>query len=246
MPHYSEKIMLKNLTIKSNLILIFCFVAVILLGIESVALFGMSKAKDSLKTVYEDRIVALDQLTNIESLILQNHIDITSSLAMPSSDEISSNVAKLEKNKVEIGKLWEAYMATYLTPEEKVLATKFADDRKKFVTQGLNPAVAALRANDITKANRIVVEAIRPLYQPVGEDIKALGKMQLRVTKQEYADVQNRYDIIRNTFFATVVIGLGLAIWIDFMLVRAISRPLKDVVRIARGVAAANRSSLNK
>src|SRR5665647_836552 len=108
------KNMIKNLTIKSRLIFFFCFMAVILLGTESVALFGMSKAKDSLKTVYEDRIIALDQLTDIESLILQNRIAITASLLVTATaDEISINVAKFEKNEAEINEIWEAYLATY-------------------------------------------------------------------------------------------------------------------------------------
>ncbi|MBL0038804.1 MAG: Tar ligand binding domain-containing protein [Nitrosomonadales bacterium] len=232
--------MIKNLTIKSRLIVTFFFIAITLLGIESISLFGMSKARDSLKTVYEDRIIALDQLTDIESLILQNRIAITASLVTSTPDEISINVAKLEKNKAEIDTIWKTYMATYLTPEEKILADKFTDDYKKFVALALNPAAAALRENDLKKANRIVVENIRPLYLPVGKGIKTLGKLQLSVTKREYEAVQNLYDIIRNIIIATAIIGLGFAIWIGFMLVRAISRPLEDVVRIARGVAAGN------
>ncbi len=232
--------MINTLTIKSRLIVNFMLIAVTLLGVESVSLFGMSKARDSLKTVYEDRIIALDQLTDIESLILQNRIAITASLVASTPEEIGINVAKLEKNEAEIDEIWEAYMATYLTPEEKILAAKFADDYKKFVTQSLNPAAAALRANDLKKATRILVEYIRPLYQPVGKGIKTLGKLQLSVTKQEYEEVQSLYDIIRNIIIATAIIGLGLTIWIGFILVRAISRPLVDVVRIARGVAAGN------
>ncbi|MEQ1742167.1 MAG: Tar ligand binding domain-containing protein [Candidatus Nitrotoga sp.] len=232
--------MIKTSTIKSRLIVNFFLIAVTLLGVVSVSLFGMSQARNSLETVYEDRIIALDQLTDIESLILQNRIAITASLVTSTPDEISVNVAKLEKNQAEIDKIWAAYMATYLTPEEKMLAAKFADDYKKFVTQALNPAAAALRANDLIKANRIIVEAIRPLYLPAGKGIKALGKLQLSVTKQEYERVQSLYDIIRNIIISTAIIGLGLAIWIGFILVRAISRPLEDVIRIARGVAAGN------
>ncbi|MEO6423146.1 MAG: Tar ligand binding domain-containing protein [Candidatus Nitrotoga sp.] len=232
--------MIKNLTIRSRLIVTFLFIAVTLLGIESASLFGMSKARDSVKTVYEDRIIALDQLTDIESLILLNRIAITASLVASTPEEIGINVAEMESNVEEIDRIWEAYMATYLTPEEKVLASKFDENLKKLVTEGLNPAADALLANDISKAKQIVVEKIRPLYQPAGQRIKLLGKLQLSVTKQEYEDVQKRYDIIRNIIIATAIIGLGLAIWIGFMLVRAISRPLEEVVRIARGVATGN------
>ena len=230
--------MFKDLTIKSRLIVTIFSISVMLLGIESVSLFGMSKARDSLKTVYEDRIVALDQLTDIGSLILRNRIAIKTSLETPTPDEISINIAKLDRNNAEIDKIWEAYMVTYLTPEEKILAAKFDYDRRKFFNQGLYPAIEALQANEITKASRIFTENIRPLYQRLEQGIKALGKLQLSVSKQEYEVVQNRYDIIRNILIATAIIGLGLAVWIGFTLVRAISQPLESVVRIARGVAA--------
>ncbi|MDP1637498.1 MAG: Tar ligand binding domain-containing protein, partial [Candidatus Nitrotoga sp.] len=166
--------MFKNWTIKSRLIVIIFCMAITLLGIGSVALFGMSKAKDSLKTVYEDRIIALDQLTNIESLILQNHLAISANLVSQTSDSISINTNKVEKNISEINRIWESYMTSYLKPEEKILAAKFADDRNKLITQGLKPAIAALRANEIKKAARIDMDVIRPLYQPVGQGIKAL------------------------------------------------------------------------
>ena len=228
----------KKLTIKSRLIFIICFLAITLLGIGSIAMFGMNSAKDSLRTIYDDRLLALDQLTSIESLILQNRIAITASLVTPTPDFISLNIAKVEKNIAQIEKIWEAYMATYFTPEEKILAAKFVDDRNKLITQGLNPAVAALRANDINKVSRIIVENIRPLYEPVGNGIKTLGQLQLTVAKQVYDEIRRRYDIIRNTIIATAILGLGLAIWIGFLLVRAISRPLEEAVRIARVVAA--------
>ncbi len=236
------------MTIKSRLILFFCFMALILLGIESVALFGMSKSKAALKTVYEDRIIALDQLRDIESLILQNRLAIATSLITPTPVFITKNTENIDKNNAEIERIWEAYMATFLTLEERVMAAneerimaaKFLGDLAKLVTQGLNPAIAALRANEIEKANRIVVEVIRPLYQAVGEGIKALGKLQLTVAKQEYEDAQSRYETVRNIVIVTAIIGLGLALWLCFLLVRAISRPLEDIVRIAKGVATGN------
>ncbi|WP_275584309.1 Tar ligand binding domain-containing protein [Candidatus Nitrotoga arctica] len=224
--------MIGNLTIQSRLIFYFCLMGAILLGIGSVVLFEMNSAKDSLKTIYDDRLLALDQIMSIESLILQNRIAITASLVTPTPDIINLNIAKVEKNIVEIEKIWKAYMATYLTPEEKILAAKFVDDRNKLVTQGLSPAVAALRANDFKKTNRIVVEYIRPLYQPVGNDIKALGKLQLTVAKQEYDEIRSHYETIRNISIATAIIGLGLVLWVGFLLVRAIIRIAGDAREI--------------
>lgn len=230
--------MFKNLTIKSRLIFTLSFLVVFLLGIEMLGLFGMSKANDGLKTVYEDRVIPLGQLVHIESLLQQSRLAIAVALVTPTPEVIDNNTATFEKNVKEITKTWEEYMATYLTPEEEKLAGKFSEDRKKFVTEGLMPAVAALRTNEIKEANQIVVEKVRPLYELVKEDISSLINLQIDVTKQEYRYQQDRYATIRNIFIALIIIVLALAVLISVAFTQAVFRPLEKAVKIARGVAA--------
>jgi len=134
-------------------------------------------------------------------------------------------------------------MATTLTPEEKTLADKFADDRKKFVSEGLKPAIAALRANNIKEANRLVVEVIRPTYKPVGEGIDALGKLQLNEAKKEYEASTARYTSTRNISIGIIVAGVLLALWSGFLLMRAIMGPLSAAQDVAGKIAAGDLSS---
>jgi hypothetical protein len=176
--------MVKNLTIKSRLIFTLSFLVAFLLGIEILGLFGMSKANDGLKTVYEDRVIPLGQLEHIESLLHQSRLAIAAALVTPTPEVIDNNTAIFEKNFKEITKTWEEYMATNLIPEEEKLAGKFSEDRKKLVTEGLLPAVAALRSNEIKEANQIVVKKVRPLYELVKEDISSLINLHINVTKQ--------------------------------------------------------------
>ncbi|MHB1186615.1 methyl-accepting chemotaxis protein [Thiobacillus sp.] len=229
--------MFKNLSIKTRLIFILAFLSVLLLAIGVIGLIGMSKTEAGLKTVYEDRTIPLGQLADIEALLLKNRIAVTAALADPTPEVIADQTAKVESNIAEISKVWDAYMATYLTPEEKVLAEKFAVDRKAFVVEGLKPAVAALRANEIDAAKQITVDKIRPLYEPVGEGIEALAKLQLDVAKQEYVLAESRSANSRNIALAAIAIGLGLAAWLGFALIRAITRPLDAAVKLARAVA---------
>ena len=55
--------------------------------------------------------------------------------------------------------------ANRLAGQEATLAKQFDEDRNKFVQQGLLPAVAALRANDIEGAKRLVVEKTAQGFQ---------------------------------------------------------------------------------
>ena len=235
--------MFKNLSIKSRLIFIIAFLASLLVAIGALGLSGMSKSNEGLRTVYEDRTVALGQVDHIEALLLKNRLAIAVSQVTPTPEFIARQTEGIEKNIAEITKIWEAYTSTYLTPEEKKLADKFAEDRKRFVTEGLRPAIAALHANNLKEVERLVVEKIRPLYAPVSEGIDKLGELQLAEAKKEYEEAQQRYASTRNISIASIIIGLVLAAWIGFVLIRAIVRPLNEAVRVANAVASGDLTS---
>ena len=230
--------MFKKLTIKTRLTFTLSFLVAFLLGIEMLGLLGMSKANNGLKTVYEDNVIPLRQLYDIKLLLQQNRLLIAAALVTPTSEVIDYNTAILDKNVKEITNVWEGYIATSLTLEEKKLADKFAEDRKKFVTEGLMPAIAALRTHEINEANKIIVEKLRPLYELVKEDISSLIKIQIVITKQEYRHQQDRYATTRNIYIALIIIALALAILISVAVTRVVFRPLEKAVKLARSVAA--------
>jgi hypothetical protein len=119
--------------------------SLISLVIGSLGLYGMSQTTDGLKSVYEDRTVALEQVSRIDRLMVRNRLAMAESLREKDISKIKVNVDLMETNIAEIGKTWTAYMATYLTPEEKILADKFGLDREKYTKEGLFPALAALK-----------------------------------------------------------------------------------------------------
>lgn len=150
--------MFKNLNIKSRLTAVIALMAVLMIVIGGMGLLGMTQANEGLRTVYEDRTIPMGQLGDIQALLLTNRLNIAATLVSPTPELLRKNTDEVEQNIGEIGKIWDAYMATSLTPEEKVLADKFAVDRKQFVVEGLKPAISALRANDVKLANQIVLE----------------------------------------------------------------------------------------
>ncbi len=233
---------MNQLKISTRLTILIGLMSVILIGIGLLGLFGISQSNAGLKTVYEDRTIPLGQVADIERLLLRNRLAIAVSLVTPTPETITPNTADIEANIAAIGKTWDAYMATTLTPEEAVLAKKFAEDRARFVQEGLRPAVAALRANDIAGANRIVVEKIRPLYQPVGEGIAALKQLQLDVAQTEFEAAISRYQMIRIVSISAITAGLLFSVLFGMALVRGISRALDEAIAAADAVSQGNLS----
>jgi methyl-accepting chemotaxis protein-1 (serine sensor receptor) len=236
--------MLTNLTIKSRLIFVIGFLSALLIVIGAIGLGSLSATNNSLKRVYEDRVVTLGQLERISALINKNQIIVAESVsgqlsAFPEdASVVDKNVVELKKVVTEIDTVWKAYMATNLSPEEKKLAEEFDAHRRTYGRNGLLPAIAALGAHDFQQAGEVLQGPMRETYPSVRGSVEALVKLQLQVAKGEFDAAQSRFVTVEMISIAVIVIGVFLAALIGLWLIRAISRPLNEAVRIAESVAA--------
>ncbi len=228
---------MNNLKISTRLVMLIGILSVLLIAIGSLGLFGISTTNEALHSVYEDRTVPMGKLSDIQENLLRNRLAIANSLANPTPEEIRKNSAEVETNIAEINQGWTAYMATTLTTEEATIAKKFAADRTKFVQDGIQPAVAALRANDLEGAKRLVLEKVRPLWAPVRDGMAALMQLQMNEAKKEYDAAVVRYTMIRTAAIAAIVAGVLFAFLFGMALVRGISRSLNQAMDAANAVA---------
>lgn len=229
--------MFKNLSVKIKLSILIGLLSILLITIGGIGIYGMNQTVTGLKSVYEDRTVPLAELGSLRRYLLLNRIDITAALANPDPEFIRDRTNTVESNITAITAIWDKYMATTLTEEEARLAEQFAIDRKRFIQEGLLAAVAALRANDIDRANVIMVEKIRPLYEPVRTGIDNLVDLQIRAAEQEYQGAQNMYANIQSLAIGAILVGLLLAITLGIIIVRGITLPLALAVQLAQDLA---------
>ena len=228
---------MNNFKISTRLIILIGFLSALLIAIGSMGLFGISQSNAALKSAYENNTVPMGLIADIQSTLLENRLAVAVSLVTPTPEIITKNTAEIEANIVAIGKLWDAYMATTLTTEGAKIAKTFAEDRAKFVQQGLRPAVAALRANDLKEATRLVTEVVRPLYAPVSAGIEALMKLQLDIAKASFDAAVARYNTIRIVAISSIMAGVLFAFLFGMVLVRGISRSLTQAVDVSNAVA---------
>ena len=229
--------MLKNITIKSRLIFVIGFLSLQLVVGAVIGIVALGLANDSMRSIYDDRLVAMGELDRVVSLMNTNQVIIANAITEDAA-AAARQMDGVEANIQMVSKAWNEYMATVLTPEERILAEKFAIDRKKFVADGLRPAIAALRAADTTTATALVHGPMTQLFAPARQGIDALLQLQLDVAKSEYTQSQHTYQLVRMMCIAGVAFGLVLAMLVGLWLIRAISRPLEAAVKIAGGIAA--------
>lgn len=212
--------------IATRLLLLVGILSALLVLIGSLGLYGIERANASLKTVYEDRTVPAVDLGQIDALVTSSRMHVAQALANPLPDVIALSTKAIDSNQAEVAAKWKAYMATFLTPEEEVLAKKFAIDLQVFEEKALRMAVVALRANDITEAQAAMVEKMTPMSVPVKQGIDALKQLQIDVARSEFDTATGRYSHIRGAALLAIVAGLIFAGLFGFLTMKIITGQL--------------------
>ncbi len=214
-----------NMTLKTRLGATIGFLVLLAIGVGLAGLFGMSQANEGLRTVYEDRTVALEQIASIDRMLLQNRLNIAEALRDTKSTNIKNRLDLVNSNTARITKVWNEYMATYLTPDEKILADKFTADRTSMVNDGLKPIVAALRDGKFDDATKLEAHYLA-LFVPVTAGVETLRELQVNEAKKEFNLSIHRYGVIRNAVVTVLVLGTLIAILSGALLIRSVYRQL--------------------
>ncbi len=234
-----------TMTLKTRLIAVIGFLSLLSLVIGLTGLAGMSKSNEGLRTVYEDRTVALEQISNIDHLLQLNRSAIDEAMRDPIAATIRVKAGEIEKNAAEINKIFKDYMATYLTPEEKILADKFVADRATMLQEGLSPMMAALKEGKVEAAHKLEAN-YKTLYLPVSKDVDDLKDLQVAEAKKEYEAAKSRYTTIQAVVIGAIVASILIGGLCSFSLTRNIYRQLGGepdyALKIVRTIASGDLS----
>ncbi|OZA12405.1 MAG: methyl-accepting chemotaxis protein, partial [Hydrogenophilales bacterium 17-62-8] len=236
--------MLTNLSIKFRLIFVIGFLSLLLVAIGAIGLSSLSATNDSLKDLYENRLVVMGHLEEVSTRMNRNQMLISESVVSQLSAfpedvaQVDKRVAEIRSTMGSIDEIWKTYLAADKTPEEAALAKSFDSDRSKYGREALLPAVAALASHDFQQASELAQGALSANYANAREDMKKLLDLQLAIGKAEFDAAEVRYERARNISIVLIVLGLFMALAIAYWLIRAITLLLREAVQAAERVAA--------
>ncbi|TFW29988.1 HAMP domain-containing protein, partial [Massilia arenosa] len=228
--------MLRDVTIKSRLIFVIGFLSCLLIAGGVIGLTSLYFANDSLKANYEHRLVPMTQLDRVVWLIERTRLDVAEA-AQDDSTDASAQLDSAEKALAEIDSSWKAYTAS-VGADERALVGALSDKYRAFESEGLKPAIAALRAHEVARAREIARGPLRQLAGPVRDGINALIQFELKAARTEFESNQAIYRIVFISCSSGILLGVLLSTAIGVWLVRGISGPLGQAVSVAKCVAA--------
>ena len=230
---------LANITIRTRLIFVISFLSLLLIVGGLIGIISLSFANLSLRTDYENRLVPMVHLDKIIQLTSSTQLAVTLALtAEPAA--VAQDVDLVDGRIGEIDHAWSEFSGVEQSDAEKQLAGNFVAARAQYVSEGLKPAMAALRANNIEEATRLVRGPVSALATAVQDAANALSRLKVDTAKKEFENSQFIYKVVRISCISGIVFGIILSALVGIWVIRSISLPLEMAVHTARNVAAGN------
>ncbi len=217
--------MISNLATKIKLFLLAFIALVVLIMLGTLGIIQLTKVNKGLETVYNDRVVPLEQLKIIADEYAINVVDTTHQ-TRNGNFNFDKCVLNLNQAESKIKEQWKAYISTTLTKEEEVLAK----DAQNLMVAGdkiKDKIKEACTNKDINSLTKISIEELYPNIDPIGEKISALISLQLNVAKQE---TQAAYGVYENSKFitiSTIILSLIIIIFLAYTIISDITKKLE-------------------
>ena len=241
---------LLHVSIGARLFALMGVAALVSLLLASAGISGLAASKDSLRSVYEDRMLPLQQLSDIARLMLHNRmllqtalseVRITAPSDQPAAIQMDPALARRIANAIEenIGTIdaqWRIYASRPVEEARNGLVEQFARSRDLYIQEALRPAVNALRSGDYEQARDLGVHA-QILYSRCLPELLALKQSLIEAAHSTYADGVRRYERTRTVAFVVLAGAMGFMTWLGLMLTTSIIAPLSQVIAIFRRIA---------
>jgi len=233
---------MKTLKISTRLALTTGVLVLLLAAVGAMGLIGQRAGNQALKTVYDDRVVPLGQIAQMQRLQSSSSEALYEAVEKRDPTTMVAAAELVETHLKRHAELWGAFMATFLTPEETQIARQLGADHERWVQQAIHPAIAALKAQDAARAAAMLDGPYRNHRVAVQKGQDALVALQINVARQEYEQAVARHETLLAATIALVAFGLAMAMALGTWLTRSLTRQLgaepADAAALAHAVAA--------
>lgn len=234
----------KHLKISAQLFFLTASLVGMLLVVGIQSILSSQEGIDNAKNIYENNLVASVRLGDVQSafsavrqrqaMAMLEAVSIGDRPANPQAQQ--KFLGEIPSHKAIIAKQWQAYMATHLTPEEKVLATTLAEAMSRYNTLG-NKLVELLQAGRHGEAALFFDSQLAEQGMLTREALSALIQYQAVNGERNFLKKQESQKFQQFISIGLLVVGIAAGLILSLVITRNITVPLAEVVEIANAIA---------
>lgn len=201
--------MKNSIRFKVGLIATIITLSTVLFAVFSIV--ALNRSNQAISSIYSDRLVPVKDLKTISDLYAVNIVDAAHKLRNGnlSFDEAGK---QLDIATAEIQEVWDAYMSTYLTDEEKEII-KNVEDEFKNANQAVATFKSLIQAKDLTGISDFTINDLYPNIDPLTTTLSSLIEYQLTAAQDRYDEQLSVYQFsVISQLIIIVIVAIALVI----------------------------------
>ncbi len=223
--------MLKHSKIIQRLAALLLVNIVLMGGLGGLGYFGMASIREGLRSVYEDRTVALGQILTAMEEYYEIRLAVLAGLGATDPSVAAKKKTDAEARKAEIDKSWKAYMATNMTPEEAA-AAKLADANIAAYDAVWPQVLEKASAGDPTGAKDLASSKGGPAFKALADQFNVLSELQKKIAGEEYDRATSTFYHNLYLLIAILIGAVALGAVLALVVARSITRPLGGIIGV--------------
>ena len=203
--------------------------------VGGVGYFGMSSMADSMTSIYDDRVVPLEQLKQVSDAYAIKVVDTAYKLNDGTLDW-SQAALSVEGAQETVDQYWNAFLGTHLTEHEAQIV-----ETVKSAMVGADAAVeeleGILRTRNATALDQFIANAMFPAIDPTTEALAELTHYQLEAAQELRAEGAALFGFLNWLIIGISVLVTAIAIAVVLLVTSGIKRNLASGIALANSVA---------
>jgi methyl-accepting chemotaxis protein len=224
--------MLKHLKLKGKLLVSPLIVIAVLIVLSGVSLWGLSAQKGVLWDIFDDNFKGYQNSAKTLQDILEVHGNIYKVISWSTAQYDGQKIANLGKEQAviiadHIDAMRAFTSSQKLSPEKKQL---YANALVKLVSyQKAATGVLDVATTDLNIATMYMGTADDE-FQALNKELKALLALENRLAEEKREASFRQLATVIKTFIVFLVVGIGMALAVSFIIAQRISKPLGRVI----------------
>ncbi|MDP1903680.1 MAG: methyl-accepting chemotaxis protein [Pseudomonadota bacterium] len=239
---------LKRLSIKARLTGIMTMVVGMILVGSAIGLGGLAITSGDMGKLYHNNLEPIRLVGQIVRLMSENQTQVAlavqhdpaSPFAAMHDHPVDKHADTIFANRDKISALIAEFDKIEIPAETRTAAATFADARTRYVKEGLQPAVKALKAGEYNEATQVLLTKVNPLYSEARDKMETLRQALQDTARNGYEQAHERYHLLLSLGLAGMTFGILLALWFAWLLIRDIVKPLQRTIGLFHAIAEGN------
>jgi methyl-accepting chemotaxis protein len=218
------------MTIKTRLIALMGIALVVMLLIVTGSFYALNKMQDEMADIADRRIklirnvnrVMFGMADNRSEIMLALQHDPRGKMAAMHDHPAGKHYDKIEANKAKITEYLAEMEKGATSDAGKKLLRELLDARSTYVSEGVNPAYAALKAGNYDEAEHLLLSKINPLLNGVLEKGRAMAAHEDEGARHALEKAMKSAATTETVMMVGVLLALVGCIWMGYSIITGI------------------------